>query len=208
MVESSEGRRSGRRRMDAGDLAPLVAQFTRQLSEAGYTDFTVRGFDGAARHLAHWLVQVKTAVADIDEVVIGRFARHRCRCPGMRREKQVSGKYMERVHRFVVFLRERAIVRHETPRGLPAPNRRVVEFQGWLRQHRGLSERTIDQHGRMLRHLLPALGSRPHSWHAHGIRDVIVAETKRASRCSATIWMKTARQSGCDEAAKRFHDRR
>jgi len=125
MVNSSEYRHSGRRRMDAGDLAPLVAQFTHQLSEAGYTDFTVGGFDDAARHLAHWLAQVKATVAGIDEAVIGRFARHRCQCPGSRRENHVSVKYMGRVRQFVEFLRERAIVQHETPRGLLAPNRRV-----------------------------------------------------------------------------------
>jgi len=182
MVNSSEYRHSGRRRMDAGDLAPLVAQFTHQLSEAGYTDFTVGGFDDAARHLAHWLAQVKATVAGIDEAVIGRFARHRCQCPGSRRENHVSVKYMGRVRQFVEFLRERAIVQHETPRGLLAPNRRVVEFQSWLRQHRGLSEMTVDQHGRMLLQLLPALGPRPRSWDAHGIRDVMIAETTRASR--------------------------
>jgi len=32
---------------------------------------------------------------------------------------------MGRVRQFVEFLRERAIVQHETPRGLLAPNRRV-----------------------------------------------------------------------------------
>ena len=84
MVKLSEDRRSGRRRMDAGDLAPLVEEFTRHLSEAGHTALTLRGFDGAARHLSQWLVQAKVKVADIDETVIDRFARHRCRCPGRR----------------------------------------------------------------------------------------------------------------------------
>jgi hypothetical protein len=35
MVKSSEDYRSGRLRMDAGDIAPLVAEFTRHLREAG-----------------------------------------------------------------------------------------------------------------------------------------------------------------------------
>lgn len=182
MVKSSEDRRSGRRRMDAGDLAPLVAEFTRHLSEAGHTDLTVRGFDGAARHLAQWLAQAKVTVADIDEAVMGRFARHRCRCPGMRREKHVSGKYVRRVRRFVEFLGERGLVRHKATSAVPVFDRRVVEFQHWLRQHRGISERTIDRHGRMVMRLLPALGNRPRSWDAHLVREVIIAETKWASR--------------------------
>jgi hypothetical protein len=42
--------------MVAGDLAPLVAEFTRHLSQEGYTDLTVCGLASAARHLVHWLV--------------------------------------------------------------------------------------------------------------------------------------------------------
>jgi hypothetical protein len=38
---------------------------------------------------------------------------------------------------------------------------RVVEFQDWLRHHRGISERTVDRHGRMVMRLLPRLGDDP-----------------------------------------------
>ena len=184
MVKSSEDRRSGRQRMDAGELAPLVAEFRRHLSEAGHTDLTVRGFDGAARHLSQWLAQAKVTVANIDETVIDRFARHRCRCPGMRREKHVSDRYVRRVHRFVEFLGERGLVRHKVTSAVPVLDRRVIEFQDWLRQHRGISERTIDRHGRMIMRLLPALGPRPRRWDAQLIREVILAETKRTSRAN------------------------
>src|SRR5262249_9954230 len=49
-------------------------------------------------------------------------------------------------------------------------------------QHRGISERTIDRYGRMVMRLLPALGNRPRGWDAHLVREVIMAEAKRASR--------------------------
>jgi integrase/recombinase XerD len=184
MVKSSEDHRSGRLRMDAGDIAPLVAEFTRHLREAGHTDLTVRGFDGAARHLSQWLAQAKVTVADIDESVIGRFARHRCRCPGMRREKHVSDKYVRRVRRFVEFLGDLGLLRQKATSAVPVLDRRVVEFQHWLRQHRGISEKTIDRHGRMVMRLLPALGPRPGSWDANLVREVITAETKRTSRAN------------------------
>jgi integrase len=57
----------------------------------------------------------------------------------------------------------------------------VRAFQNWLQQHRGISDRTIDRHGRMVIRLLPALGSDPGQYDAHLIRQVILAETKRAS---------------------------
>ena len=168
--------------MVAGDLAPLVAEFTCHLSREGYTDLTVRGFDHAARHLAHWLAEAEIAVADIDETVVGRFARHRCRCPGGRSTKRLSGPYVKRARRFVAFLSENGLVRQKAAGAAPVPDRRVLEFQDWLRKHRGLSERTIELHGYLLMRLLPVLRPRPRSWDAQHIREVIIAETKRASR--------------------------
>jgi site-specific recombinase XerD len=167
--------------MVAGDLAPLVAEFMRHLSQEGYTDLTLRGFDYAARHLAHWMAEAEIAVADIDDAVVGRFTRHRCRCPGGRSTKRLSHRYVERARRFIAFLAERGMVRQKAASAASAPDRRVVEFQDWLRRHRGLSERTIELHGHLLMRLLPALGARPRSWDAQHIREVIIAETKRAA---------------------------
>jgi integrase/recombinase XerD len=72
---------------------------------------TVKSYDDAVRHHAHWLLKAEVAVADIDEAVIDRFARHRCQCPGFRSEKHVSGKYVRRVCRFIEFLGERGLAR-------------------------------------------------------------------------------------------------
>ena len=181
MAKLNEDRCSKPRCMDAGDLAPQVAEFTRQLSQLGHTGLTVSGYDAAARHLGQWLRLARVAVADIDDAVIDRFARHRCRCPGIRREKSVSETYVRRVRRFVEFLGERGIVRRKAKVAAPVFDRRVLEFQDWLRQHRGITELTIGRHGRMVMRLLPALGSSRRSWDAQLVRDVILAETKRAS---------------------------
>ena len=182
MTKTNEGRCAGRQRMDAGELAPWVAEFTRRLRQQGYTSLTVKSYDDAARHHAHWLLKAKVAVADIDEAVIDRFARHRCQCPGFRSEKHVSDRYVRRVCRFIEFLGERGLARLKVKSAPPVLERRVAEFQEWLRRHRGITERTIDRHGRMVMRLLPALGPRPQSWDARLVREVIVAETKQTSR--------------------------
>jgi hypothetical protein len=168
--------------MHAGDLAPLVTDFIRHLSGLGYTRLTVTGYDAAARHIAQWLSLAKIAIADIDETLVGRFARHRCRCPGIRREKHISEKYVRRGRRFVEYLGERGLVRLKATPAAPLLNHQVAEFQDWLRRHRGVSERTIDRHGRMVMRLLPALGNSLQSWDAQLVRAVIVAETKQVSR--------------------------
>jgi integrase/recombinase XerD len=79
------------------------------------------------------------------------------------------------------FLGERKIVRRKPKLSAPELDCRVLEFQDWLRQHRGIREVTIDRHGRVIMRLLPALGSSPKSWDAKLIREVILAERKRAS---------------------------
>lgn len=187
-MTKNEDRCAGRRDMHVNDVA-CVAEFTRHLLETGHTTLTVRDYGGVARHLAHWLALAKIAIADIDEGVIDRFARHRCRCPGGRRETHVSDKYVRQVRRFIEFLCERGIVRRDASSAVPVRmlDRRVVQFQDWLRQHRGLSENTIDQRGRLVMRLLPALGSRPRSWDAHLVREVVIAEAKRISRGHAKL---------------------
>ncbi len=94
------------------------------------------------------------AVVEIDDAVIDRFGRHRCRCPGIRRVKGVSERYVKRARRFVEFLSERSIVRSKPKSTSPAFDRHVIEFQEWLRQHRGITELTIGRHGRMVMRLL------------------------------------------------------
>jgi integrase/recombinase XerD len=181
MAKSNEARRNRLVCMNAVDLAPLVKDLIHQLSDLGHTRLTVRDYARASRHFIQWLRLSKLAVGDIDDTVAERFARHRCRCFGTRRTTSVSAGHMGQVRRFLEFLGERKIVRRESKVAPPAFDRRVLEFQDWLRQHRGIREVTIDRHGRMIMRLLPALGSTSKSWDAKLIREVILAERKRAS---------------------------
>ncbi|MBB4264209.1 tyrosine-type recombinase/integrase [Bradyrhizobium sp. CIR3A] len=185
MAKSSEDHCHGLRCMDAGDLAPLVTEFTRHLTVLGHTSLTVSGYDAAARHLAQWLTLSKVAVTDIDDGVTDRFARHRCRCPGIRRLKGVSKKYVRRVRRFVEFLGERGIVQRKPKLALPTLDRWVVEFQDWLRQHRGVTELTIDRHGRMIMRLLPGAWQQAAKLECptHSRRDHCRDETGLARLC-------------------------
>jgi len=167
--------------MDAGDIGPLVLAFVNHLTGFGHTSLTVAGYEASARHFAHWLTRSRIEVRDVDDEVIQRFAWHRCRCPGIRQQGGLSAKYVKRARRFIEFLAKRGIVRRKATSTTAAIARHVVEFQDWLRQHRGICEKTIDRHGRMVMRLLPALGGRPRSWNAPLIREAILTETKRAS---------------------------
>lgn len=170
-----------RRRMDPCGLSEPISAFANHLATLGYTPLTVGGYTDSARHFAAWLNKVGIAASVVDEQTIIRFARHDCCCGVRRRYDRRSTKYVNRVRRFVRFLIDRGIVE-----SIPSPAENVVEepvaaFQRWLRHHRGLSDRTIDRHGRMVLRLLPALGRDPGTYDAALVRRVILEELRQCS---------------------------
>ncbi len=167
--------------MDAGDLAEPIAAYAAHLAGLGYAALTIKGCTDSARHLAAWLTLSGVAVSVLDEHALGRFARHRCRCGGSRASERLSTKYVNRARRFARFLGRLGLVTVSAPE-LPAVDPSVAQFGEWLRRHRGLSERTIARHVRMISRLLPALGADPCAYDAARVRAVILSES---ARCSA-----------------------
>ena len=181
-MSKSSGDLPGRRQwMDAGALGSHVDEFTLRLSSLAYTRLTVADYEASARHFAQWLQLAGIAVGRIDDAVVRRFARHRCRCPGARRCDHISAKYVNRVRRFVDFLVEQGAAAPLAPARPAATDSQVLEFQDWLRRHRGISDRTIDRHGRMLMRLLPALGTDTKAYNAALVRRAVLTEAERAT---------------------------
>jgi len=170
-----------RRLMNAGPLQPLIDAFIAELQARRHTLLTVSGYEDAARHFAHWLRRSNIELGRVDEDVVRRFAGHRCRCPGGRRQDHLSAKYVRRVRRFLQFLADRQVLA-VAPLVPARVDARIAAYQDWLRHHRGISERTVDRHGRMITRLLPALGTDPALYDAALIRRVIIDEAKRSSR--------------------------
>jgi integrase/recombinase XerD len=168
--------------MNARELRVPLESFATRLASLGHTPLTVSGYLAGARHFGEWLHRAGLSPVQIDDGVVSRFSSHRCSCPGGREHQGVSDKYVIRVRRFVAFLADEGIVRAPAVIAVPPVNGRVAMFQKWLRQHRGLSERTIDRHGRMVLRLLPALGDDPASYDAGLIRRVILNKLQRCSR--------------------------
>ncbi|MEI2685389.1 MAG: tyrosine-type recombinase/integrase [Cypionkella sp.] len=167
-------------RMKAGELAEPIATFAAHLSGLGYTPLTIAGYTDAARHLGAWLALSGLDVSTLSEPVFERFAEHQCRCGGSRASDRLSPKYVRRVRRFVQYLGECGVI----PVAAPTPvlvDPLVARFGEWLRRHRGLTERTIARHVRMISRLLPALGDDPRTCDAFRVRAVILDEGRRCS---------------------------
>ena len=137
---------------------PYLDGFAAELAAAGYTRLTVSGYLQSIAHFGEWAQRTRIAFEDIDDNIIARFARHRCKCSGGRRQKRVSREYVARVQRFVRYLREQGTVKaSEDERGFPdLPI--VMELREWLLRHRGVSIRTVERYERLITKLLPSLG--------------------------------------------------
>jgi integrase/recombinase XerD len=170
--------------MDSGTLSPLVEKFSDRLISFGHTRRTTARYLDSARHFCHWLWQTGVAPSDVNDALVEQFARHRCKCSGIHRAR-LSIEYVNRVRRFISFLAEHGVVRAAPPPGPEAVDKRVLEFQQWLRIHRGACECTIKRCGRLLMKLLPALGGDPADYDARLIRRVMIEEARERPRSYA-----------------------
>lgn len=181
MTNTVEQGPAHRPRLEARGLSATLENFTRHLVDLGNTPLTVSGYEAGARHFGEWLHRSGISPAQIDDKTVARFAHHQCGCPGIRRRPVLSAHYVARVRRFVVFLADAGIIKPPPSVSGPPVNNRIVAFQTWLREHRGLSERTIDRNGRMVTRLVLALGDDPASYDAALVRRVILDEVRKSS---------------------------
>jgi site-specific recombinase XerD len=167
--------------MEAGELAPWVAEFAAELGSKRHTDLTIGGYTACARHFAAWRTINNIGLDELNDQALDRFMEHRCRCGGYRQPMAISRKYMKRIRRFLLFLAGRGVIpAFDKAAGDPI-DPHVAEFQEWLRRHRGICNRTIVRHGRMVMRLLPALGRDPRSYDAATIRKAIPPQAQQCS---------------------------
>lgn len=83
----------------------LVAEFI-----APHAKSSNRRHGIAARHLLCWLKLRKIPLSDVDEAVLDRFGKHRCRCPRYRTTPCRDPMYMPAVRMFVHLLTQRDVI--------------------------------------------------------------------------------------------------
>lgn len=86
-------------------LKELVTEF-----EAPYAKSSNRRHGIAARHLLCWLKLRKIALSDVNNAVLERFGKHRCRCPRYSAQPNRDPTYMPNVRMFVHLLQQRGAI--------------------------------------------------------------------------------------------------
>lgn len=162
-----------------GALEKYLDEFASELANEGYKPLTIDAYANSIAHFGGWLERHHIAIVDVDDECIAAFSAHRCKCPGGRKHRSVSRKYVRRVSRFVGYLRHRGVLDRAEALVQFEPPSELGEFCDWLFHHRGLSPRTVKRHKQLLCKLIAVLGSDSMQWNAAMVRDVIVAEVNR-----------------------------
>lgn len=100
-------------RVDHRTEAPQIADalITTFLSSLqGAAPGVVAGYRAAARHFLYWIGQRGMAVSAIDDAVVQRFEKHRCRCRPFPLHEPNRPEFSGRVRRFVRFLEDHGAV--------------------------------------------------------------------------------------------------
>ena len=185
MTDQEQGYETHFHFLSPGCLGPYLDKFAAELASAGYTTLSVSNYQQSIAHFGTWLERKRISIGDIDEAVVVAFADHRCRCPGGRRQKKLSRRYVARVQRFVHYLSQQGLVDVAQKKAKDIHPSSVVAFSHWMHRHRGVSPRTIERYVRCIVSLLPILGHDPALYDAAGVRKAIEHEATRHTRATA-----------------------
>lgn len=167
----------------------LLETFLNRLVADGYRPRTIRQYGTACRHFIVWLHHFRIPVAAMDADVVDRFLHHECMCalPGVFRGRVDHihfSSYAGRIKQFAAFLARRGLA-PDAVSSDEKPDDGLEDFRVWLRQHRGIGDRSIRRHARTVAALLPDLGDRPDRYDAVPIRDALLRRAGTVSRHQA-----------------------
>jgi site-specific recombinase XerD len=135
-----------------GPLAPFAAGYQRELFGRGFSPWTSVSYLYSFARLSRWLADRGLAAADLDAGHIERFVAER---PGGRRAG-VRRRTPRGLMSLVGYLRAQGVVPDVTaPHG--AQDALLDEFAEFLREERGLTDKTIGGYGRFAGLLLSGL---------------------------------------------------
>jgi integrase/recombinase XerD len=178
-----------RRRLRSGPGADHIDSFADWLHRHGYKPTTI---DTTLRSLAGWTDWIRAAGFILDDLQAGldtcttelRARPHARHCRGPNRNSLTSAAL------FIRFLREQGVLPQPVAPPSPADLWPILgEFRSWQRQHRGLTEASLDVYQGVLMGFLDTLGDDPHAYTAEVLRSFVLerAGRHRISRAKTIV---------------------
>ena len=165
----------------AGPSGPYIDGFAAWLERSGYDLSVAVRYLRAAAHIGHFTLEQGGTLANMDLLAFSGHLRT-CRCPrpkgGRRNHHTIYGARRYREYLVAIGVGQCG----STPESQNADPAIIVEYQRWLRKHRGAAESTVRLYSRDAADLLTALGDDPGRWDVKGVRGHFL---DRASKCGA-----------------------
>ena len=169
----------------------LLNHFIDRVRSSGYSALSIAIHRAANTRLIGWLHNYRIRLCDLTSERLEEFWNRNliCSIPGVfngRGTRCTNKDYHSCVRKFLVYLVEIGALQPlmSTPPQQPLPA--VVEqFCKWLRQDRGVSERTIRRYLDEIPKWLPVLGENPSAYDAGMIREMFFARLQSESRSQA-----------------------
>jgi integrase/recombinase XerD len=166
-----------------GCVQPYLEGFVSKLTGSGFTGLTARDYARSAIHLGRWLDGRGVPLSRLTDETVEEFGSHSCTCPGARpHHRQRTKRYIVRVRCFVAYLRRLGVAPPENQVVIVTLAPPLVGFREWMTHHRGVKQKTIDHHERLIKRMLPALGDDPSAYDATLVRRVLLCEVRTLSQ--------------------------
>lgn len=142
----------------------------------------------AAAHLLHWLDGKHLSLTTTDAATVNRFERHlaHCRCTGF--ADMYPDKLLRGIRAFMAFQQGRPLCVDDTIKVSAAPSELWDCFCCWMRDQRGIAERTLSDYRQYLQPLLTEISTAPDKLNAARLRRFILEQSRNVgnARVKAT----------------------
>ena len=168
----------------------LAEDFVEKLRDEGYSATTLQKYRVACGHFLRWLHGSRTPIKAINGETVEGFLKHECVCAHLYGSLKLPSvdaetRYKRWLLRFVEFLARRDEIPGVADHSGNDRNAEFEEYRTWLRQHRGIGERTIRAHVRAASVLVADIGLDPGHYDATAIRDTLLRRSGTGSRNGA-----------------------
>lgn len=169
------------------DVESLDA-FAGHLVDCGYSRSQGSRHLRAAAHLLHWLDGKRLSLTATDAATVNRFERHlaHCRCTGF--TDMYPDKLLRGVRVFIAFQQGQPLCVDDATQVAAAPSELWDSFCCWMRDQRGIAERTLSDYRQYLQPLLAELGTEPNNLSPARLRRFVLELNRKVgnARVKAT----------------------
>jgi hypothetical protein len=168
-----------RQRLRSGLIADHADDFADWLHRRGYKPAST---DSILRSLVGWADWMQSAGFTVPDCLDGVTAcATELQAVGRVRYRRGPNNHsLTSAGLFIRFLREQGVL---PPPATPASSLDlwpvIREFRSWMRQHRGLTDTTLDVYQPIIAELLTALGGDPHRYTAEALRSFALERARR-----------------------------